>query len=72
MKKFLFIMSGARSIPNIKNGNAVAILVEYLLERDEKEKKYNIEVILTNSEESYKASLRYKYLKFIDISYKIF
>lgn len=72
MKKILFIMSGNGSLPSVKNGGAVATLVEYLLERNEKEKKYNIEVISTYSEESYKTSLRYKYSKFTYIRRKNF
>ena len=65
-------MSGNGSLPSVKNGGAVATLVEYLLERNEKEKKYNIEVISTYSEESYKTSLRYKYSKFTYIRRKNF
>lgn len=70
MKKILFVMPGDGSIPSVKKGGAVATLVEHLLEKNEKEKKYQISITSNYTKESYEASQKYFYSKFIYIKRK--
>ena len=63
-------MPGAGSIPSVKKGGTVATLVEHLLEKNEKEKKYQLSITSNYTKESYEASQKYFYSKFIYIKRK--
>lgn len=63
----LFITSSGSSVPSIIKGGAVESLMEHLIERNEIEKKYDISVVSTFDDNSFKESKKYKKTKFIYI-----
>lgn len=64
MKKICFISQCSLPIPTVKGG-AVETLVEYLIEENEKNPKYEFTVISVDDEQAEALSGKYKYTKFL-------
>lgn len=67
MKNICFITQCSLPIPTTKGG-AVETLVEYLINENEIQNKYNITVISIGDEEAEKKTKNYKYTKFVYIN----
>ena len=69
MKNICFITQCSLPIPTTKGG-AVETLVEYIVDENEREKKYNITVISVEDEKAKEISKKYKNTKYIYINKK--
>ena len=63
--RILFVMSGNGSMPSVINGGAVATLIEQLINKNETEKRYKIDVVSTFEENSFEEGKKYKETKYI-------
>lgn len=64
MKKICFITQCSLPIPTVKGG-AVETLVEYILDENEKNPKYDFTVISVNDSEAGKISKKYRHAEFV-------